>query len=66
MNYKSLLIWRRFARMQLSPWLGLIRSSYQAFQGCPQGQTHLMMSITKLNLLTLYDLLDDLIQYPPY
>ncbi|MBD1845429.1 hypothetical protein H6F89_18860 [Cyanobacteria bacterium FACHB-63] len=52
--------------MQISPWVTLIRSSYQAIRGCPYGQSRLMMSIAKLNLLTIYDLLDDLIRYPPY
>lgn len=66
MNCKSLLVWGRLARMQITPWLTLIKASYQVIQGCPQGQTRLMMSIVKLNFLIIYELLDDLIRYPPY
>lgn len=66
MNCKSVAVWGRFARMQLSPWLMVIQSSHEAIQGTPQGQTRLMMSIAKLNLLSIYEILEDLIRYPPY
>ncbi|MCU0552397.1 MAG: hypothetical protein MUC48_23955 [Leptolyngbya sp. Prado105] len=66
MNFKLLLVWSRFIRKQLSPWIALIQVSYRAIRGCPQGQSRFMKSIAKINLLTLYDLLDDLIRYPPY
>lgn len=66
MNSKFLLVWGRFARLKLSPWLTLMRSSYQAIRGCPRGQSRWMMAIANLNLLPIYDLLDDLIRYPPY
>ncbi|MEP0917340.1 hypothetical protein NC981_10950 [Leptolyngbya sp. DQ-M1] len=66
MSVKTFSVWIRFVRMQVSPWLTLIRAGYQALRGCSYARTHLMMSIAKLNLLTVYDLLDDLIRYPPY
>ncbi|MGG6266872.1 hypothetical protein ACQ4M3_21525 [Leptolyngbya sp. AN03gr2] len=66
MNCKSLMVWGRFVRMQLSPWVTLIQSSHRAIQGCPKGRSRFMVSLTKLNLLAIYDLLDDLIRYPPY
>ncbi|MBE9013299.1 hypothetical protein IQ250_24180 [Pseudanabaenaceae cyanobacterium LEGE 13415] len=66
MSCKSLAVWGRFARKQPSPWFVLIQSSYRAIRGCPNGRSRFMISLSKLNLLTLYDLLDDLIRYPPY
>ncbi|MBD1857747.1 MULTISPECIES: hypothetical protein [Leptolyngbya] len=66
MSSKSFSIWSRFLRLKLSPWLTLMRSSYRAIRGCPRGQSRWMMAIAKLNLLPIYDLLDDLIRYPPY
>ncbi|MBD1824618.1 hypothetical protein H6F51_19300 [Cyanobacteria bacterium FACHB-DQ100] len=66
MNFKTFSVWVRFARMQLSPWFTLIQAGYQALRGCSYSRTRLMISIAKLNILTIYDLLDDLIRYPPY
>ncbi|GAP96295.1 hypothetical protein NIES2104_28300 [Leptolyngbya sp. NIES-2104] len=60
------MVWGRFARRQLSPWFILIQSSHRAIRGCPNGRSRFMISLSKLNFSAIYDLLDDLIRYPPY
>lgn len=66
MNDKSLLARWRFVRQQLSLWLIRVQTLHPTVRGCPEAQSRFMMSIANLNLLGIYDLLDDLIRYPPY
>jgi hypothetical protein len=70
MVWRTLLVWWRWVRLKLSHWLALCAIVYRYVVvrdvDCLIVQFHFRLALGKTNFNSVYEVLDDLIRFPPY
>lgn len=65
---KRLDVWLRWLHLKTIPWQQLSFATYELLQfpDRDQAKSRLLISLTKFNLIGIYEILEDLIRFPPY
>jgi len=70
MLFRKVLLWYRWIRLKIHVWLVLLSVIYRYIHIRDVDRTHvelkLLLALGRVDFVAVYDILDDLIRFPPY
>lgn len=68
MGWKRLIVWLRWFSCKTVAWRQFARTTIELIQAqdCSHARSRWFLSLNQINLIGIYEILEDLIRFPPY